>query len=287
MKPPPFEYQRARTVDEAVALLADLGAGAKVLAGGQSLVPMMNFRLVRPNVMVDINEIPDLAYVRRDSEVLCIGAMTRHVTLEDRSLFIGEWDVVPRVARYIGHYPIRVRGTVGGSIVHADPAAELPVLVAALDGELVIRSRAGARVVPWRDFFTGPFQVALEPEELLTEVRLRRPPESARTVIQEFSRRAGDFALGVVIASLLVQDGICSWARVAVGGLGGVVHRAGGAEQALVGRPATAETFRAVAHQVGSEVDPVDDIHASVEFRRHLVEVLVDRSLTAAASSAA
>ena len=267
-------------------LLAELGEDAKLLAGGQSLVPMMNFRLARPTALVDINALDDLDYVTRSEDGLRIGSLTRHITLEDAGMFSAPWDIVPRVARWIGHYPIRTRGTFGGSVVHADPSAELPVLSLVFDADFDVLGPQGARSVESATFFRGPFQVELEPEEMLTGALLREPPPGARFSVHEFARRAGDFAIVLVIAGVAVENGRCTWARIGLGGVGSVPLRALEAERALVGADASEAPFREAAAVAAAHVEPLEDIHASADYRRHLVMVLVYRALADAVAPA-
>ena len=264
-------------------LLAQLGEDAKLLAGGQSLVPMMNFRLARPSALIDINALRDLDHVSHSSDGLRIGALTRHVTLEDAARFPAQWGIVPRVARWIGHYPIRTRGTFGGSIAHADPSAELPVLSCVFDATFDVVGPEGGRTISSSTFFKGPFQVDLEADEMLSGALLQEPPPQARFAVHEFARRAGDFAIVLVIAGVALENGRCIWARIGLGGVGGVPQRAVEAEAALVDASFSEEAVEAAATLASQHVTPLEDIHASVEYRRHLVKVLVRRALAEAA----
>ena len=264
-------------------LLAELGEDAKLLAGGQSLVPMMNFRLARPSALVDINGLDDLDHLTHSSDGLRIGALTRHVTLEDAGRFPTQWGIVPRVARWIGHYPIRTRGTFGGSIAHADPSAELPVLSLVFDATFDVLGPQGGRTVPSSTFFKGPFQVDIGMDEMLLGALLQEPPPAAHFSVHEFARRAGDFAIVLVIAGIALEDGRCTWARIGLGGVGGVPQRAVEAERALLDASLSEETIRAAATLASQNVTPLEDIHASADYRRHLVEVLVRRAVVDAA----
>lgn len=263
-------------------LLAELGEDAKLLAGGQSLVPMMNFRLARPSALVDINALRDLDHVTHSSEGLRIGALTRHVTLEDTNRFPAQWGIVPRVARWIGHYPIRTRGTFGGSIAHADPSAELPVLSCVFDATFDVVGPRGERTIPSSTFFKGPFQVDLAMDEMLSGALLQEPPQGARFAVHEFARRAGDFAIVLVIAGIAVDSGRCTWARIGLGGVGGVPQRAVEAEAELLESSVSEEAIEAAATLASHNVTPLEDIHASADYRRHLVKVLVRRAVAEA-----
>jgi carbon-monoxide dehydrogenase medium subunit len=279
VKPASFDYHRVDTVEEALERLVELGEDAKVLAGGQSLVAMMNFRLVRPTALVDITRVPDLRYVARDGDVLRVGALTVHREVErlsDPDLAAG-YEVLPRAARWVGHYPIRTRGTFGGSIAHADPAAEWCLLAVALDATIVLRGPQGEREVPAADFFVGYFQTALEPGELVVEVRFRRPRRHA--ALQEFARRHGDFAI-VAAAVAVDRDGErLGDPRVVVGGVDEVPVRVEEAERVLAGAAAGPEAFAEAGRAAARAVDPPADVHGSAEYRKELTAVLVRRAL--------
>lgn len=282
MKPAPFAYRAPSTVEEALEILGEEGEAAKVLAGGQSLVPMMNFRLARPEMLVDINRLPGLDRIEEEDGSLRIGALVRHLQVERLEGSGPLQELLRRTARHVGHLPIRVRGTFGGSIAHADPAAEWCVLAAALEAEMVAVSREeGERIVPAEGFFQTLFTTSLRPEELLTEVRLPRLPGEARTGFLEFSRRAGDFAI-VAVAALVELDpgsGSIDRARIALGGVSDIPVRAGEAEGALEGEVPGEELFATAGEEAARHVDPMGDIHGSPEYRRDLVRVLVRRAL--------
>src|SRR5579875_3411800 len=286
MKPAPFEYHAPRSVEEALALLAQYGDEAKVLAGGQSLVPLMNFRLARPAHLIDLNRIPELAYVRPHDGGLAFGAMTRQYFLEEDPQVAARNPLLPVVARHIGHVQIRHRGTIGGSIAHADPVAELPLIATLLDAELVIRSQEGGeRVAQPQEFFLHYLMTSLAPTELLCEVRFPALPPRAGWSFQEFARRHGDFAI-VAAAAILEADanGVCTAARVAVAGGAPTPQRSQGAEAALVGQKLAPAAFDAAAEAAAAEADPESDSHASADYRRKMVRVFVRRALEAAAS---
>lgn len=280
MKPPRFEYRAPSDLDEAVGILAEVGDEGKVLAGGQSLVPSMNFRLARPAVLVDVNRVGGLDDIRLEGGQVRIGALTRHSRLERADAAPGPLGtLLATAAHHVGHLPIRVRGTFGGSIAHADPAAEWCMVSLLLDAEIVATSARGARTIPAEDFFVTVFTTTLEPDELLTEVRLPQLPDTARVGFVEFSRRAGDFA---IVASSVVLDlhgGVISNPRVALAGVGGTPVRGRSAETVLTGASPSDEVFRAAADAAANEVEPMGDIHGSPEYRRDLVRVLTRRAL--------
>ena len=276
MKPPPFAYAAADSLEEALALLS-VGDEAKPLAGGQSLLPLLAYRIVRPTHLVDLNGVHALEQLR-DDDGLVVGALVRHADLE-RAALPQPWRALSQAARSIGHLPIRIRGTFGGSLAHADPAAELPVVATALDAQLALASTSGVRVVPAEKFFLGPHTTALEPGELLVEARLPEPPDGSVTAFVEVSERAGDFALVAVCAGLGP-----GWARLAVGGAGAVPVRAHAAERLLSegGAAAAADAARAAV----ADCEPWSDRHASAATRRELVEVLTRRAVGRLVSAA-
>ncbi len=283
MKPAAFEYRRANTVEEAIEQLTQLGDDAKLLAGGQSLVPMMNFRLVRPSALVDITPIPDLQYVEPQGEGLKIGALTPHrwiELMEDPDLLEG-FSVFRKAARWVGHYPIRTLGTFGGSIAHADPSAEWCMLAVLLDAEIVAVGPEGERVIPASDFFHGFFMTALEPDEMVVEVRFPKPVPHA--AIQEFARRAGDFAIVSAVVALDLRDGECRSARIVLGGVADVPLRVSEAERVLEGVSISREAFEEAGQEAAKAIDPPSDVHGDGDYRRDLSAVLVRRALTEAA----
>lgn len=270
MIPAPFEYARADSADAAIDLLAEHGDDAKLLAGGHSLLPMMKLRLATPSVLVDIGRLTDLSYVRVEGEEVAVGALTRHCDLESSPVLRQEVPLLAHVAGLVGDPQVRHRGTIGGSLVHADPAGDLPTAVLALGGTMVVKGRGGTRRVLATDFFTGFFETAMEPEEMLLEVRLPRLA-GAGWAYEKFTRRAIDWAIVAVAA----VDG-----RVALANMGGTPLRATATEQALASGAAIAEAA-AVADE-GTE--PGEDMHASREYRRHLARLLTRRALTAAST---
>jgi aerobic carbon-monoxide dehydrogenase medium subunit len=287
VKPAPFAYYRARSVGEAVALLAELGDEAKILAGGLSLVPMMNFRLARPAALVDVTRIEGLSYLRADpagSGGLRIGALTTHraVELSRDPAVVAGFGVLPRSARWIGHYPIRSRGTFGGSIAHADPASEWCLLAVLLDAQVVLTGPGGQRAVPAGEFFQGYYTTAADPDEMITELWFPRP--SPRAVLTEFAPRQGDFAVVAAAVSVDIQDGTCRSGRVVLGGVGPLPVEVDAG--ALAGQPAAARTWQAMGEHAAGQIDPPDDTHGSGQYRRTLAATLVSRALAEASQLA-
>ena len=283
MKPPKFEYLAPTSLDEALALLAAHGDEAKVLAGGQSLVPLLNFRLVRPGYLVDLNDIRELAYIRQENGRVAIGALTRQRALETSTLVSDRVPLLADAMPQIGHVQIRNRGTIGGSLAHADPAAELPAVVAALDGELVVRGAGGERVLRADEFFVAYLTTALRPTELLVEVRLPVVPPRTGTAFLEVSRRHGDFALVGVAASLTLDDGgVCTRCAIALIGVGPAPVVALAAAGRLVGAVPTIEAFADVGQLAAADLRPDGDLHASSQYRRHVAGVLTRRALARA-----
>lgn len=278
MKPAAFEYHRAYTVDEAVELLVELGEDAKIIAGGLSLAPMMNFRLARPEALVDVNPIPGLDQVVREQDTLRVGALTRHRAIEttrDPRVHAG-FGVLPRAARWIGHYPIRCRGTVGGSIAHSDPSAEWCLLASLYDASVVLRGPSGQREVPVTDWFTGFLTTSGAPDEMLVETRFTRPrPYGALT---EYARRKGDFAIAAAGVAFDVVDGRLSDVGIVLGGVGNEPVRAVEAEELLEGAEARPERWAEAARAAAAGVDPPTDLNGDATYRRQLVETLTRRA---------
>jgi carbon-monoxide dehydrogenase medium subunit len=279
MKPVSFRYFAARTVDDALDLLATHGEEGKILAGGQSLVPAMNFRLARPTNLIDINRIDALDYVREDEGELRIGALARHARFEAPVTGGALSAFLPRVARHIGHLPIRSRGTFCGSIAHADPASEWCLLAATLDAELVIVSRRGQRSVRPNEYFVTALMTTLEPDELLTEIRLPLLDDGWRTGFAEFSRRAGDYALAMCAAFLRFEDSRIVEARIGLGGATDRPSRIAAAEAILIGTEGGPSIFREAGNIAAETIDLLEDIQASAEYRRDLVRAMVGRAL--------
>jgi carbon-monoxide dehydrogenase medium subunit len=282
MKPAAFDYVLADSVAMAVDALAQAGGDGKILAGGQSLVPMLNFRLVRPSVLVDINRIPGLGFITDDDKAIRIGALTRHYQLETSPVIATHLPVLSNAMTYVAHLAIRNRGTIGGSLSHADPAAELPMMAMLLDAELAVTSRSGRRTVAARDFFRGALTVDLADDEIVTEITLPKLPAGTGWGFEEVSRRSGDFALAAAAATLTVKDGAIVEARVALTGMGSTPQRAPEAEALLVGHALDAALKQQMVDVVRASVEPHTDLHASADYRRHLVGVLAGRAVEAA-----
>jgi aerobic carbon-monoxide dehydrogenase medium subunit len=281
VKPAPFAYHRAHSVGEAVAMLAELGDEAKILAGGLSLVPMMNFRLARPSALIDVTRIEGLSYLRPDRGGLRVGALTTHRAVETTQdpAVRGGYGVLPRSARWIGHYPIRSRGTFGGSIAHADPASEWCLLAVLMQAHVVLTGPDGERAVPAAEFFQGYYTTAASPDEMLTELRFPHPEPHA--VLTEFAPRQGDFAVVAAAVSVDIKDAVCRSGRVILGGVGPQPMEI--AAGALAGQPADPGTWRAMGEHAASQIDPPDDTFATSEYRRRLTATLVFRALAEAA----
>ena len=282
MKPAPFDYYRASSLDEAVTLLGQHGPEAKVLSGGQSLLPMMKLRLARPPSLVDLGRVRELAYVRDANGRLAFGAMARLHELES-DLVRTRCPLLAEAARHIGHPAIRHRGTVCGSLAHADPAAELPVLALALDADLVATGRGGSRVIPAAEFFVTMFSTRLASSEILSEARFPALGPGTGWGFAELSRRLGDFAIAAAATVLEAgPDGRIAKARIALGAVADRAIRCVDAEAVLQGQPPGPAAFQAAAEAAAAPLDPPSDVHGSSAYRRHLVTVLVRRALAQA-----
>lgn len=283
MKPARFKYVRARSVDEALAVLAEHGGDAKVIAGGQSLVPMLNFRLLAPAALVDIGRITELAYVRDTrSGGFEVGALTRHRTLETSPRVLGSYPVLGAAVAHIGHLAIRNRGTLGGSLAHADPTAELPLMSVLLDARITATSPRGMRTIDAKDFFVGPLSTVLEGDEILTGVELPAPGGLTGWAFEEFARRSGDYAIAAVGVLMRASGGRIADARIAVAGGGGGPVRVAAAEATLAGSAFDESAAEAAARAVDSELEPTGDLQVSADYRRHLIGVLLRRALRTA-----
>jgi CO/xanthine dehydrogenase FAD-binding subunit len=286
VKPPPFAYHRAGSVDETLALLAEHGDDAKVLAGGQSLVPLLNFRLARPERLIDINEVQELGRLELNG-TLRIGALTRQATIERSGEIAKQVPLLHEAIRFVAHPQIRNRGTVGGSVAHADPSAELPAAFAALDALYHLRSASGTRVVRSDEMFVTHLTTALQPEELLTEIEVPLPPAGTGSAFVEFARRHGDFALaGAAVLLAQAADGSCERAAIALLAAGPVPVRAVAAEQALVGHRVDEDVAREAAAAAVQDVKPLADIHGGAAYRLRVLEALVRRALLLASARA-
>jgi len=286
MKLPPFEYEAPTTVAEAIDLLAEHLDEASVLAGGQSLIPLLALRLARPAVLIDINGVDELSGVSATDGWVTIGAMTREYAAEESKTVA---DTVPLLAAalpLIGHDAIRSRGTIGGSLAHADPAAELPAVARALDAEFVVRGPSGERVIPATEWFEGYLTTSRRPDELLLEVRFPAARRGTGVSFQEVARRHGDFAIVGLATSLVLSGEVISEARLAFAGLSDVPVRAAAAEDLLAGERPSAELFEEAARLATGDADPPADLHGSSEYRKTVAGALVRRGLRAAADNA-
>ena len=286
MKLPQVEYEAPTTVAEAVDLLAEHTDEASVLAGGQSLIPLLALRLAHPAVLIDINGIDELSGVSATNGWVAIGATTREYVAEESGTLA---DAVPLLAAalpLIGHEAIRNRGTIGGSLAHADPAAELPAVARALDAEFVVRGPAGERVVPAAEWFEGYLTTSRQPDELLTEVRFPAVGRGTGVSFQEVARRHGDFAVVGLATSVTLSDGVISDARLAFAGVSDVPARATGAEDLLTGQRPSAELFDEAARRAAGDIDPPSDLHGSAEYRKKVAAALVRRGLREAVDNA-
>ncbi|MDQ3146897.1 MAG: xanthine dehydrogenase family protein subunit M [Actinomycetota bacterium] len=283
MIPAPFEYERADSVDHALELLGRFGGEAKVLAGGHSLIPLMKLRFATPTALVDIGRLVDLAYVRDGGDHLAIGALTTYRALVDDELLRRECGLIPRVASVIGDVQVRERGTIGGSVAHADPASDLPAALVALEATMVLTGPAGERTVPASGFFESFLTSALAEDELLTELRVPKLGGWG-FAYEKFTKRSSDWAIVGVAAAVRRENGSVAEARVGLCNMGATPLRAASVESALAGEPAGTEAFAAAAAEVaadGSEVP--EDLNATAAYRGHLARVLTRRALERAA----
>ena len=288
MKPAPFKYMALRSREEALAVKAEHGEEAWFLAGGQSLVPALNFRLAQPAILIDLNTIPDLGGIgRHDDRALRIGALTRHAAVERDALVKRHQPLIHEAMPFIAHPQIRNRGTLGGNLSHADPASEMPAIVLALGGRVRAQSANGERWIDAEDFFVGALTTALEADEMLAEIELPDLPPGAGTCFMEVSRRRGDFAMmGVAAVVALGADGTCTEARLAYCGAGDGPIAAVDAAQSLIGTSLKDEDTRAAAALAERGIDPLGNIHASKDYQRHLAGVLTRRAVRTAADRA-
>jgi CO/xanthine dehydrogenase FAD-binding subunit len=284
MKPAPFEYRVPDTLEETLELLEQHGSDAKILAGGQSLIPSMNFRVLQPSMLVDINRLSDLETFRaNDQGGVTIGALARQARLEHDPLIADRLPLLHETLPNIAHPQIRNRGTIAGSLVHADPASELPVYALARQARMRVRSVRDERWIEAADFFLGMFTTALNPDEMLVEIEVSALPEGAGWSFQEMARRRGDYALmGLAALLILDQGGLCQDARLVYLNAGDGPMRAQAAEKVLIGQKPNSEVFEAAAIAADQEIDPFGSVHATVEFQRHLAQVLTRRALISA-----
>lgn len=279
MKPPKFSYHAPLLLNEAVQLLVRYQGNARLLAGGQSLVPMLNFRLLAPQALIDLRRLPGLSDITLAQDTLCIGAMTRQRALEDSPLVAQHLPLLRAALGWVGHLPTRSRGTVGGSLAHADPSAELPMSLLALDGEVTAYGPEGERRIAAVDLFQSLFATALQPDEVLCQIRIPLMRPGAGWAVEEYSRRRGDFAI-VAVAVVLEADGPrCSKARIAVAGVGGCAQRLATVEQHLQQHGLSEPVLAQAAQLAAAAVQPLSDPVASADYRRHLTGSLLQRAL--------
>jgi carbon-monoxide dehydrogenase medium subunit len=286
MKLPPFEYEAPTTVAEAVDLLAEHGDEASVLAGGQSLIPLLALRLARPAVLIDVNGIDELSGVSVIDGRVAIGAMTREYVAEESGTVADTLPLLAAALPLIGHEAIRSRGTIGGSLAHADPAAELPAVARALDAEFVVRGPSGMRVIPAAQWFEGYLTTARRPDELLVEVRFPAAGPDTEASFEEVARRHGDFAIVGLAASLVMSGGVIGEARLAFAGVSDVPVRATAAEDLLAGETPSEELFDEAARRATEDLDPPGDLHGSPDYRKTVAAAVVRRGLRAATDNA-
>ena len=281
MKPPRFRYLRAASVDDALQALAD-NPDARPLAGGQSLIAMMNLRLVRPACLIDINRVPELDYIREAGEGIAIGALARHNAVKHAALVRERCPLLTEAYDSIAHHTVRNRGTLGGNLCHADPSSETPAVMIAVGATLVLRSVGGSREVPAEAFFLGPYETAARQDEMLVEIRI--PGRAARGwAFAEISNRHGDFAIAVIATTLSLKNGRCETARVVASGLGEHAARLAPAEAAVVGGPVDEAAIARAAAAAARAIDPHSDSHADAAYRRDAVAALTRRTLQRAA----
>jgi CO/xanthine dehydrogenase FAD-binding subunit len=279
MKPAPFDYRCPDSLEETIELLARYGGDCKLMAGGQSLTPMLNFRVVKPEMIIDIRKVLEMDYVRQLPGFLHVGALTRHRILETSPVVAAALPIIPETMHHVAHLAIRNRGTIGGSLSHADPAAELPMLSRLLDADIQTRSVRGERTISAHDFFLGPLTNALEDDELLVRIDLPVLQPGTGWCFMEHARRAGDFALAAVGAVVRIEDGIVAEARVAMMGVGDTPLRCPDAEEALLGQAPSDAQLDQAARVACASLEPRQDLHASAEYRKHLAQVLARRVL--------
>lgn len=285
MKSAPFSYHAPKTVDEAVAMLAELSADdGRILAGGQSLVPMMAFRMARPAHLIDINHVEGFDRLAVEGATLSIAPCVRHAAFHRPAAPGPTGALLASVVAHIAHYPIRLRGTFCGSLAHADPASEWCLTAVTLGAAITSLGARGSRVIAADDYFQGMMMTALDEDELLREVRLPLLPDDTRFGFYEFSRRAGDYAIAMALATYRLRDGVIVEPRLGLGGAEERPRRMAQAEAVLAGQKPGAELFRAAGEAAAAAVDPLEDVHADAEFRRDLVRAVTRRALERAAA---
>jgi CO/xanthine dehydrogenase FAD-binding subunit len=286
MKPPPFDYERPVDINGALASLASHGGRAKVLAGGQSLLAMLNLRLLSPERLIDVSRLDELKYIRVAGNELRIGALTTHNTVLKSADVTMRCPIMAEAYRHVSHHSVRNRGTIGGSLCHNDPAAEMPLVVNLLGASLVARSKNGERIIAADQFFRGSFETVLEDDELLTEIRVPIPAKGHGWSFQEVSQRKGDFALVATAAMLTLENGTCRNVRLGFRNVGERVSRLKAVEAQIEGQTPTERLFSAAASAAMKAVEPPSDLHADADYRRDLVKALTERVLNKAVERA-
>ena len=286
MKPPPFDYERPVDINGALASLASHGGRAKVLAGGQSLLAMLNLRLLSPERLIDVSRLDELKYIRVAGNELRIGALTTHNTVLKSADVTMHCPIMAEAYRHVSHHSVRNRGTIGGSLCHNDPAAEMPLVVNLLGASLVARSKNGERIIAADQFFRGSFETVLEDDELLTEIRVPIPAKGHGWSFQEVSQRKGDFALVATAAMLTLENGTCRNVRLGFRNVGERVSRLKAVEAQIEGQTPSERLFSAAASAAMKAVEPPSDLHADADYRRDLVKALTERVLDKAVERA-
>jgi carbon-monoxide dehydrogenase medium subunit len=286
MIPGAFDYLAPKSVEETVALLAEHGDDAKILAGGQSLIPAMRFRLASPTILIDINKLTDLEYLHEENGYLAIGALAREMMLEESPTLASSYPLLADAARVIADPLVRNRATVGGNIAHADPANDHPAVMLAYGAQVVARGPDGTRIIPIDEFFVGMFETSLRPGELLIEIRIPKPPANSSGAYVKNERKVGDYAVSAVAVQLTMDGATCSAARIALTNVSAVPMRSLNAEQALIGQPVNDDVLEAAGRAAADECDPSADLRGSVEYKRDLTRVLTKRAIRKAAERA-
>jgi CO/xanthine dehydrogenase FAD-binding subunit len=286
MKPPPFDYERPVDTNGALALLASHGGRAKVLAGGQSLLAMLNLRLLSPERLIDVSRLDELKYIRIAGNELLIGALTTHNTVLKSADVARYCPIMVEAYRHVSHHAVRNRGTIGGSLCHNDPAAEMPLVVYLLGASMVARSKNGERVITADQFFRGNFETALQDDELLTGIRVPIPPNGTGWSFQEVSQRKGDFALVAAAAMLTLENGVCRSVRLGFRNVGETTFRLKAVEAQIEGQAPGQQLFSSAANAAMKAVEPPSDLHADADYRRDLVMALTERVLNKAVERA-
>ncbi len=286
MIPGAFDYLAPQSVEEAVALLAEHGDDAKILAGGQSLIPAMRFRLAMPTMLIDINKLTGLEYVREEDGYLAIGALTRESMLEESAALARAYPLLSDAARVIADPLVRNRATVGGNLAHADPANDHPAVMLAYGAQVVARAPTDTRVIPIDEFFVGLFETVLRPDELLVEIRIPKPQANAGGAYVKNERKVGDYAVSAVAVQLTMSGATCTSARIALTNVNLVPMRALNAEQVLIGQPLSEDVLEAAGRAAAAECDPSADLRGTVEYKRDLTRVLTKRAIRKAAERA-